>query len=200
MTAQQQAWNSVAKTLHWLIFFMVLVEVPAGLLMTNLYGPGLKHADVRPLAHLLGQIHHTNGFLLLGVMLARLSWRFTHPAPSLPQDLGRLQAGFARLTQGLLYVTLIGLPITGWMALSVLADSEAFGKTNIWFFATDGLIPRILEPKVWNDPRGYGYFARFHIWLLYGGVGLLLLHVSAALRHHFLRRDSVLRGMWPLAK
>jgi cytochrome b561 len=30
LTQQQQAWNSVAKALHWLIFFMVLVEVPAG--------------------------------------------------------------------------------------------------------------------------------------------------------------------------
>ena len=73
MTLQQQSWNSVAKTLHWLIFFMVLVEVPAGFLMANLYPFGLKYRDVTPLAHLLAQIHHTNGFLLLGVMLARLA-------------------------------------------------------------------------------------------------------------------------------
>lgn len=200
MTPQFQAWNSVAKTLHWLIFFMVLVEVPAGFLMAALYGPGLKHADVTPLAHLLGQIHHTNGFLLLAVMLARLAWRFAHPAPPLPADMDRWRARLARVTQGLLYLTLIGLPITGWMALSVLADSDAFGKTQIWFFGSDAIMPRIMDPKPWNDPHGYGYVARFHRWLIYGGACVLVLHAGAALQHHFVRRDQVLRRMWPLAR
>ena len=198
MTLQQQSWSSVAKTLHWLIFFMVLVEVPAGFLMTNLYPFGLKYQDVTPLAHLLAQIHHTNGFLLLGVMLARLAWRWTHPAPSLPQDLATLQRRGARGVQALLYVVLLSLPVTGWMALSVLADSAAFGKTQIWFFANDDLIPRILEPKPFNDPQGYGYVAQFHRWLVYTGAALLTVHLAAALAHHFWRRDSVLAGMWPL--
>lgn len=199
MTLQQQSWNSVAKTLHWLIFFMVLVEVPAGFLMANLYPFGLKYQDVRPLAHLLAQIHHTNGFLLLGVMLARLAWRWTHPAPSLPQDLAVLQRRVARGVQALLYLVLLSLPVTGWMALSVLADSAAFGRTQIWFFASDDLIPRILEPKPFNDPQGYGYFAGFHRWLVYTGAALLTVHLAAALAHQFWRHDGVLAGMWPLA-
>lgn len=199
MTDQQQSWNSVAKSLHWLIFFMVLIEVPAGYLMSSLYGPGIKHADVTPLAHLLGQIHHTNGFLLLGVVLARLAWRFTHPGPSLPADLSTIRKGASRLTQGGLYALLIGLPVSGWLSLSVLADSPAFGKTQIWFFGSDSLIPRLIEPKPWNAPDGYGFYAKFHIWFLYAGAALLALHVLAALYHHFLRRDSVLRSMWPLA-
>ncbi len=199
MTLQQQSWNSVAKLLHWLIFFMVLVEVPAGFLMANLYPFGLKYKEVTPLAHLLAQIHHTNGFLLLGVMLARLAWRWTHPAPSLPQDLAVLQRRIARGVQTLLYVALISLPITGWMAMSVLADSVAFGRTQIWFFASDDLVPRILAPKPWNDPQGYAYVAKFHRWLVYTGAALLTLHLVAALTHHFWRRDRVLTGMWPLA-
>ncbi len=199
MTLHQQSWNSVAKTLHWLIFFMVLVEAPAGFLMANLYPFGLKYHDVTPLAHLLAQIHHTNGFLLLGVMLARLAWRWTHPAPSLPQDLAVLQRRVARGVQALLYVVLLSLPVTGWMALSVLADSAAFGKTQIWFFASDDLIPRILEPKPFNDPQGYAFVAQFHRWLVYTGAALLTVHLAAALAHQFWRRDGVLAGMWPLA-
>jgi cytochrome b561 len=199
MTLQQQSWNSVAKTLHWLIFFMVLVEVPAGFLMANLYPFGLKYQDVTPLAHLLAQIHHTNGFLLLGVMLARLGWRWTHPAPSLPQDLATLQRRVARGVQAMLYVVLLSLPVSGWMALSVLADSAAFGRTQIWFFNSDDLIPRILEPKPFNDPQGYGFVAQFHRWLVYTGAALLTIHLAAALAHHFWRRDGVLAGMWPLA-
>jgi cytochrome b561 len=199
MTLEQQSWNSVAKSLHWLIFIMLLVEVPAGYLMASLYGPGLKHADVTPLAHLLGQIHHTNGFLLLGAVFARLAWRFTHPAPALPADLSVAQRRVSRVTQALLYALLIGLPVSGWLALSVLADSPQFGKTNIWFFTIDGLVPRLIEPRPFNDPQGYAYFARFHIWFINTGAALLALHIGAALFHHFVRRDGVLRSMWPLA-
>jgi cytochrome b561 len=199
MTLEQQTWNGVAKGLHWLIFIMVLIEVPAGYLMASLYGPGLKHADVTPLAHLLAQIHHTNGFLLLGLVVVRLAWRFTHPAPPLPADLSVVQRGASRVTQALLYALLIGLPLSGWLALSVLADSPQFGKTNIWFFAIDGLMPRLIEPKPFNAPQGYAYYARFHIWFINAGAALLALHVGAALFHHFVRRDSVLRTMWPLA-
>jgi cytochrome b561 len=199
MTLEQQSWNSVAKSLHWLIFVMLLIEVPAGYLMASLYGPGLKHADVTPLAHLLGQIHHTNGFLLLGVACARLAWRFTHPGPSLPANLPRVQRFASRLIQASLYALLIGLPLSGWLALSVLADSPEFGKTNIWFFTTDGFIPRLIEPQPWNAPQGYGFYARFHIWFINAGAALLALHVCAALFHHFVRRDGVLRSMWPLA-
>jgi cytochrome b561 len=199
MTLEQQSWNSVAKSLHWLIFIMVLVEVPAGYLMASLYGPGLKHADVTPLAHLLAQIHHTNGFLLLGVVFARLAWRFTHPAPALPHDLSGMQRKVSRFTQALLYALLIGLPLSGWLALSVLADSPQFGKTNIWFFTMDGLVPRLIEPQPFNAPQGYAYYARFHIWFINAGAALLALHVIAALFHHFVRRDGVLRSMWPLA-
>lgn len=200
MNQTQESWNSTAKFLHWLIFILVLVEVPAGFMMTWLYGPGLKHEDVRPLAHLMGQIHHTNGFFILFFVILRLLWRFAHPGPLLPASLPPLQRQGARITQALLYLLLLAIPLSGWMALSVLADSEAFGKTQIWFFTTSDLVPRILSPRPWNAPDGYGYYAKFHRWFLVVGGLLLAVHVLAALWHQFSRRDRVLGSMWPAAE
>jgi cytochrome b561 len=199
MKPTEQSWNAVAKTMHWLIVLMVLVEVPVGYMMTSLYGPGLRHPDVKPLAELMGQIHHTNGFLLLTVMAARLVWRSFHPGPSLPSSVAPAQQKLARGTQFLLYALLFALPFSGWAALSALADSVDYGKTQIWFFSTSDFIPRLFAGRAFNDPYGYGFYARFHRWFIYTGALLLSAHVAAALWHHFVRRDRVLISMWPLA-
>jgi cytochrome b561 len=199
MRSAAQSWDPVAKLLHWLILAMIVVEVPVGYLMTSLYGPGLKHEDVRPVAQLMGQIHHTNGFFILFLVAVRLAWRSTHAAPAWPTGMAVAQQRSARLTQGLLYLLLLALPLSGWSALSVLADSAAFGKTQIWFFASDDLVPRLLAARPWNAPDGYGFYAKFHRWFIYGGAALLVAHIAAALWHHFVRRDGVLGGMWPQA-
>jgi cytochrome b561 len=199
MSDADRSWNSTAKVLHWLMFALIVVEVPIGFLMAQLYGPGLKHEDVRPVAHLVAQIHHTNGFFILLLGALRLGWRTKHAAPAWPASIGVAQRRGARLTQALLYLLLLALPLSGWMALSVLADSVAFGKTQIWFFASDDIVPRILAARPFNAEFGYGFFGRFHRWFVYSGAVLLTAHVGAALWHQFARRDGVLASMWPLA-
>lgn len=60
------------------------------------------------------------------------------------------------------------------------------------------MLPRIWEPLPFNDPMGYRLFGRMHVWALWVGLGLVALHVASALWHHAIRRDGVLRRMWPL--
>ena len=191
-------WSSGSKVLHWLLVVMIATEVPAGYLMANTYGPALRHPDMLPLHHLLSQIHHTNGFLILALAAFRLGWRTRHPAPGLPEGLQAYQRVLARATQGFLYALLLAIPLTGWIALTVLADSEQFGKTSIWFFGTDSM-PRLpfITPKPFDAPGGYGLFGPLHIYLVYAGGVLLALHVMGALWHHLVRRDQVLLNMWP---
>ncbi len=46
--------------------------------------------------------------------------------------------------------------------------------------------------------RGYsGFFHESHETLAWIAIALIVIHVSAALYHHFLRRDGVLRRMLP---
>lgn len=202
-TAEQRPaasrWDSLVKALHWSIALALLVEVPAGFVMAWTYGPGFKDAGVLKLHVLASQFHHTLGFLVLAAALAWLLRRARRARPPFDPAVPAWQRRLAGAVHGLLALLLLLVPLSGWAALSALADSPQFGPTHIWFFGFDRLLPRIWAPLPFDDPLGYRLFGAVHVWALWAGLALLALHVASALWHHAVRRDGVLRRMWPLA-
>jgi cytochrome b561 len=194
------SWNGVTKTLHWLLALSLLAEVPAGFLMSYTYGPSFKDAQVLKLHVLCSQIHHTAGLLILLAALLWILWRSRTARPALPPLMPAWQKVAAKAVQAGLITLLVALPWSGWTALSALEDSKAYGATHIWFFGSDGLIPRIWKPLPFNDPQGYALFGKLHVGLLRIGLALLMLHVGSALWHQFVTRDEVLARMWPLGR
>jgi cytochrome b561 len=192
----QSKWGSQAKSLHWLIALMILVEVPVGFVMAYTYGASFKDENMLVLHNLMAQIHITNGLCILILVLYRLSWRFRNTTPGLPVALQTYQRWLARLTHATLYGLLILMPLSGWAANSVLGNTEQFGATELWFFAWD-IVPPILPQLPLDHRFGYGFFASIHRYALYTGGVVLGLHVLAALWHHVLRKDNILLRMWP---
>lgn len=191
-----RVWTSRAKWLHWLIAFMILVEVPVGFIMSATYGAKFNDNPLAGLHILMAQIHITNGFLILLLVTYRLTWRFKNPAPDLPPSLAAYQKVLARLTHGFLYLLLFVMPLSGWAANSVLGDSEQFGVTELWFFAWD-IMPPILPQLPLDHQFGYVFFAKIHRYALYTGGVILGLHLLAAVWHHFINKDNILLRMWP---
>ncbi len=191
-------WDSLLKVAHWSIALLILVEVPAGFVMSMTYGPSFKDATALKLHIIASQFHHTIGFLVLAAALFWLARRWHRGRPAWDAAVPRGQRILAASVHGLLLALLILIPWSGWTALSALADSPAFGTTHIWFFGFDRLLPRIWEPLPFNDPTGYARFGRLHVWGLWAGLALVVLHVASALWHHVFVRDGVLRRMWPL--
>ena len=190
------SWGSRAKWLHWLIAFMILVEVPVGFVMAATFGAQFSNPNMANLHDLMAQIHITNGLCILILVTYRLTWRFKNPVPGLPVSLETYQQWLARLTHGFLYILLFLMPLSGWAANSTLGDTEQFSVTEIWFFAWD-IVPSILPQLPREHQFGFGFFATFHRYALYT-VGVILgLHILAALWHQFLRKDNILLRMWP---
>lgn len=193
------AWTKTARLLHWGTAFAVLVEVPAGLIMTWTYRFSTTGGEGAQVHLRSSQVHHTLGLLLLAAVFFRIFWRLRHPVPELPQDAGPLSRIGARTVQGLLYGLLLVLPLSGWASLSAMAAGAGYPAPSLWFFTQDGFapggwIPHIVTPKPWNAPGllTYGTFAQLHVWGAWAGGGLLALHLAGALYHHFVRRDGVL--------
>jgi cytochrome b561 len=83
----------------------------------------------------------------------------------------------------LLYLLMFLLPISGW-----LINSAANIPFKVfWLFPLPDLVQKNKELKELAET--------LHLALVIGLVLILMVHVGAALRHHFIRKNNVLRGM-----
>ncbi|MGV3510798.1 MAG: cytochrome b [Novosphingobium sp.] len=200
--ASPQEWTRPARWLHWGTALAILVEVPAGFAMAWTYLDGSRGGPLAWLHLRASQIHHTLGLILLLAVIVRLFWRWRHRAPELPARTGAGARFAARSVQAALYLLLLLLPLSGWAALSALGAGAGYPAPQMWFFTHDGfgpggLIPHIVTPRPWNAPGlvGYSLFAKSHVYMVWAGGALLLLHMGGALKHHFIDKDVVLLRM-----
>ena len=85
----------------------------------------------------------------------------------------------------MLYALFFLVPLSGWAYSSASGfPVVAFGVIPLPDFApVDKELAEILKSR--------------HHWLAYALAGVVLLHVAAALKHHVLDRDGLLKRMWP---
>ena len=102
----------------------------------------------------------------------------------------RIERIASRATHGLFYVLTLGMPLVGWAMVS----ASPLGLPTMVF----GLIE--LPHIGWLSGLGGGVEAAFksaHRAMGYALIGLLALHIAAALKHHLIDRDDVLARMLP---
>jgi cytochrome b561 len=184
------SWGSLARAFHWAIVAIIVIQVPLGFWMVEVYEEYTETYADDTLVMLTSNAHHTLGLLVLTIALFRLAWRFANQTPGLPASLQAYQRYLARFTHVVLYLLMILYPLSGWAALSAYE-----GEFPIFFFGYDS-VPRIVPQVAEGDPFDYPFFAVIHrnAWRL--GALILGLHVFGALWHQFVARDGVLRRMW----
>jgi len=177
-TAASQSYTGVAKTLHWVIMI---------LLALMLYGGWAAEGLPREERLVALQGHAGLGIIVLVLMIARLLWRAIHPAPPLPDDLPRWQRIAATATHHSLYLAVILQPLAG------LAMTMTSSRRNLRPFDLFGLQ---VAPNQAIHSIGHDLHAILPIVI----IALIAAHAAAALYHHFVRRDNVLKRMLPFAK
>ncbi|HZZ68910.1 MAG TPA: cytochrome b [Phenylobacterium sp.] len=172
-------FDAVSRAFHWISVALIVV------LFASAWSLSLAR-DGEEAAQLL-TLHRSLGVTIWVVALARLTWRLRFAVrPPLPRSLPAAQRLAAAVTEGALYVLMLVQPITG------LVQSLARGKPfQLFIFEA----PRVMA----RDKPLVSLFHEIHeatAWLLLGLIGL---HVAAALFHGLVRRDGVLRSMapWP---
>ena len=170
-----KSWGAPARLLHWLVAALVFVQIGLGWAAVSW--------PLSPAKLDLFVWHKSTGMLILALMLVRIAWRLANRAPELPSAMPSLERCAARASHLLLYMLLLALPLTGW-----IVTSAANVPFRIFWFVP---LPAIVEPnKAVADAAAFVHSLLFIAFAL-----LLLVHISAALRHHFVARNDVLMRM-----
>lgn len=176
ITNTETRFGVVAIFLHWLMALLIVGLIVMGLTMTRL------SFSVQKLK--LYGWHKEIGFLVLMLVVVRLVWRVINVNPSLSM-LSVWERFAARFVHWLFYGLMLALPISGWLLTSAAGLPVSFFGLFV--------IPNLIAPH-----EAYRFlFQEIHQWLAYGIIILFLGHVSAALKHHFINKDNILRRMFP---
>jgi cytochrome b561 len=180
ISATPRNYGHVAITLHWLIAIALIGSFSLGLYMHEL--------PLSPQKLKFYSWHKWAGVTIFMFVVLRLAWRLTHRPPQLPAGMPLWQRQVAEATHVLLYFFMFAVPLTGWLM------SSAKGFQTVWF----GVLP--LPDLLEKDQDLGDLLQQVHMLLNFGMAALVVAHLGAALKHHFLDRDDVLGRMIPFLR
>ena len=162
--------------LHWIVAVALSAALVIAWILPHKNAPGYEAVL---------DLHKSVGILVLVLVAMRLLWRIGNPvAPA--ASLTPLEAWLSRVTHWALYAIMLLIPLTGYLFASAEGQRlDFFG----WFTVTSPL------PTDRTVSRPMEFVHKTGQYAIYAVVGL---HVAAALYHHFIKRDGVLRRMLPM--
>ena len=171
--SSESRYGSVAITFHWLSAALILTMIFIGMRLDDLQEPGARLTLLR--------VHAAIGLTVLALTVPRLLWRLLDRQPGPPAGTSGLEWRAARTVHLLLTLLLLGI--------------LASGMTTV---LTGGALEALIGVPGASLPENFGHLTarEVHGTLAWSFTGLLILHVSAALYHHWARRDDALRRMW----
>lgn len=176
----QTTYGALAKFLHWTIVVLIITQyiiIEAAEDLPD--GPGKFEMVTR---------HKSFGMLILALAIARIAWKVLNKGNPVPVTMPRPQKIAAAAGHGLLYLLILAQPISGWM----MSSAANYPVTFFGLFQ----FPSIVAP---NEGMHETY-EEVHEILFTSIVVIAVVHVLAALYHHFIQKDDTLRRMLPFAR
>ncbi|WP_111429499.1 cytochrome b [Rhodobacteraceae bacterium DSL-40] len=179
-----ESWGWVTRLLHWAIAGLILFQLGLGFYMSDWVSDLFRQFA-------LVQLHKSWGFVVFALACVRIVWRLANrTSPAAPENIPAWQDRVASITHKLLYLLMFVLPISGWVMASASPNQDLLNIDNMvfnWFAMPDPWVPGVKSIA--------SAAAEIHELSAFLLLGLLALHAGAALKHHFVDRDRVLRRM-----
>jgi cytochrome b561 len=174
-------YGVVAQLFHWVIVALIVTQFVLANKAENL--PPISLAKANTLT-----LHKSIGITILGLAVLRLAWRLLSPSPIAPTTIAAWQRRAARASHFLLYALLFVIPMLGWL----MSSARSFSVS--WFKLVT--LPDLIEPnraafELLRDAHDIAAKTLFVV---------ALVHITAALKHHFIDRDDVLVRMLPFGR
>jgi cytochrome b561 len=165
----------IAVFLHWVLAILFFAMIGLGWYMMSI--------EDEPGSGWYFDLHKSLGIVAAVLILVRAAWRLANTPDALPFNVARWQAAGSRAIHRLLYVAMVAMPLVG-IAGAMLS------KSGVIFFGST--MPRLFTP---NHDLAEIFFTAHSIvaWAL---VGLISIHVLAALKHLVIDKDGVFQRMW----
>lgn len=176
-------WGTVTRSLHWSMAALIVFQLGLGVWMTRQHDILVRFAWT--------QTHKSWGTVVFALAVARLCWRLANRRrPTLPASTPLWQRRAAGVTQGLLYLGMLALPLSGWIMAAASPTQDLLGVPNLVFGRW-----ALPDPWVPGDAHIEATAHAVHVVAAAVMAGVLALHATAALWHHLVRRDRVLAAM-----
>ena len=170
-----RSWGTLSKALHWIIVLLIINQWVIAQWAESLTG----FAKLKTLGY-----HKSFGMTILMLAVIRLAWRWMNPVP-VNMETKPWERVLAKISHALLYGLIFAMPLTGWLMSSAKTYSVS------WFnlFAFPNLVGK-------NDAV-YDLTHDLHHLLFAVLVTVAALHITGALKHHFIDKNDVLKRMLP---
>jgi len=149
----------------------------------------LMTKDWMPNRFTIYQWHKSFGIVVLLLSICRLIWRMLNAPPALPSHMKNWEKLASKVTHVGFYVLMIGVPLLGWAMIS----ASTLPLENELFY----IIPLPDLPGLKPSKGLEMQLKEFHELGAKLILVLFVLHVGAALKHHFITKDNVLSRMVP---
>ncbi|MFO1389177.1 cytochrome b [Cellvibrio sp.] len=169
-------YGLISIIFHWACAPLILFVFGLGVYMR-----GLDYYS--PWYHRGPEIHIELGLLIFFLMVLRLLWRLRSGSPEAIATIPKSNQLAANLVKLVIYIAVFTICITGYL----ITTAEGSGANFFGIFN----IPTTLELSADNIDRA----GKIHKYVAWGLIALVALHATAALFHHFIKRDKTLVRM-----
>ncbi|MFC3909277.1 cytochrome b [Legionella dresdenensis] len=174
---EMTSYTKGSKFFHWFIAIIIIFMLPISFFLSDVPEQYIGMAFT---------VHKSLGITVLFAMLLRVLWIIRYGRPALPVHMPKWEKILAHTVQGSLYLFVILMPLCGW----IMATAEGYIPSYFGLFS-------LPFPGIPLDKELASFMNQAHTIIAWIILGLLVLHVAGALKHHFIDKDDVLRRMLP---
>jgi cytochrome b561 len=167
------SYGLVARCLHWFVALLVITMLVFGYFLEDV---------PKEYQGFTYNLHKLTGLTILALMILRVLWVLINPKPALPFGTKAWQRFAELLVQIALYVSLIAMPLAGWIGSVAASRPPHLGNFDFNLPISPN---KILKEAAFD----------VHGTLALVIIGLVSIHILAALYHHYVLKDSILRRM-----
>lgn len=171
----EESYGKLTVIIHWVMAVLIIGLVVAGYMLDFMPKGDAKMMVVT--------IHKATGFLLLFVGLFRWYWMLSSQTPNRLPNITKAETGVAHATKWLLMLLLVVMPFSGLM----MSMYHGYGVNFFWLFD--------VAPWVEKNKETGKLFGAIHHYAGYLLSAVILLHLFAAIKHHFVNKDDTLNRM-----